>query len=58
MIQWDKRRKSISLYNSLSQGEKNSLTRMFHKAKLTEEQIEYLKYHVPDVLWRVFKEKK
>lgn len=58
MIKWDKRRKSISLYNSLSQGEKNSLTRLFNKAGLTKEQIEYLKYYTPDVLWRVFKEKK
>ena len=58
MIKWDKRRKLVSLYNLLSQGEKNSLTRLFNKAELTKEQIEYLKYHAPDVLWRVFKEKK
>ena len=57
MINWDKRRKLISLYNTLSQGEKNSLTRLFNKAGLTEEQKEYLKYHTPDVLWRVFKKK-
>ena len=57
MIKWDKRRKDVSIYKNLDSSQKNNLTRMFHRAELTEEQIEFLKYHVPDVLWKLFKEK-